>query len=98
MNEELCHRNMAFTLYQADEMPQMKIGETKVEKLGGGVYRVWRGLANPKLAPTILAKAAENNVVRPTCSRWTEKGSRCCRPQLGAEQATRAGPGRGSER
>ena len=26
MNEELCHRNMAFSLYQADEMPQMKSG------------------------------------------------------------------------
>ena len=37
MNEELCHRNMAFSLYQADEMPQMKSGETKVEALGGGV-------------------------------------------------------------
>ena len=27
MNEELCHRNMAFSLYQADEMPQMKLGD-----------------------------------------------------------------------
>ena len=35
MNEELCHRNMAFTLYQADEMPQMSMGEPTVEKLGG---------------------------------------------------------------
>ena len=65
MNEELCHRNMAFSLYQADEMPQMKSGETKVESLGSGVYRVRVDFVNAKLTPTILAKAADNNVVRP---------------------------------
>ena len=65
MNEELCHRNMAFSLYQADEMPQMKAGESTVEALGGNVYRVRLELKNPKVTPTIMAKAAENNVVRP---------------------------------
>jgi len=65
MNEELCHRNMAFSLFQADEMPQMKAGEAKTEAVGGGVYRVRVDFANPKLTPTILAKAAANNVVRP---------------------------------
>lgn len=65
MNEELCHRNMAFTLYQADEMPMMKMGDYKVEKLGKDVYRVWVEFSNPKVAPTITAKAAQNNVVRP---------------------------------
>ena len=65
MNEELCHRNMAFTLYQADEMPMMKMGEHKVEKIGDGVYKIWVEFSNPKVAPTITAKAAQNNVVRP---------------------------------
>ncbi len=65
MNEELCHRNMAFTLYQADEMPMTKMGEHKVEKIGNGVYKVWVEFSNPKVAPTITAKAAQNNVVRP---------------------------------
>jgi len=65
MNEELCHRNMSFTLYQADEMPMMKMGEYKVEKLGNDVYKVWVEFSNPKVAPTITDKAAENNVVRP---------------------------------
>ena len=65
MNEELCHRNMAFSLYQADEMPQMTSGEAKVEAIGGGVSRVRVDFTNAKLTPTILAKAAENNVVRP---------------------------------
>jgi len=65
MNEELCHRNMAFSLYQADEMPLIRMGETSVEKIGGDVYRVFVDIANPKVVPTILAKAAQTNVVRP---------------------------------
>ncbi len=65
MNEELCHRNMAFTLYQADEMPLMQIGATKVEKVADGVFKVWVDLVNDKAVPTILAKAAANNVVPP---------------------------------
>ena len=65
MTEELCHRNMAWTLYQADEMPMMKMGDTKVENLGDGVYKVWVDLNNPKVVPTILAKAAQNNIVPP---------------------------------
>jgi hypothetical protein len=74
MNEELCHRNMAFTLYQADEMPQMKGGETKAEAIGGGVSRVRVDFTNPKLVPTILAKAAANNVVRPDLLTVEGKG------------------------
>jgi hypothetical protein len=65
MSEELCHRNMAFSLYQADEMPMIRMGETAAEKVGGDVYRVFVDITNPKVAPTIMAKAAQNNVVRP---------------------------------
>ncbi len=65
MNEELCHRNMAFTLFQADQLPQIKLGETTVESLGDQVFKVRVEINNDKLAPTILAAAAQNNVVRP---------------------------------
>jgi len=65
MNEELCHRNMAFTLYQADEMPLIEIGETSVENQAGDVYRIWVDITNSKVAPTIIERAAQNNVVRP---------------------------------
>jgi hypothetical protein len=65
MNEELCHRNMAFSLYQADEMPLIRMGETSVEKFGGDVYRVFVDITNAKVTPTIMARAAQNNVVRP---------------------------------
>jgi hypothetical protein len=65
MNEELCHRNMAFTLYQAGEMPKISLGDTKVELIGENVYRVRVDIKNEHLIPTILAKAAQNNVVTP---------------------------------
>jgi hypothetical protein len=65
MNEELCHRNMAFTLYQADQMPQIKLGEASVSPLGENVYRLRIEVTNAKLVPTITARAAANNVVTP---------------------------------
>jgi len=65
MNEELCHRNMAFSLYQADEMPKIEIGDTRVKKIGDGVYSVMIDFTNKKVIPTITGRAAQNNVVRP---------------------------------
>ena len=65
MTEELCHRHMSFALFQADELPKMEMGGHKVKKIGPDVYRVWIDLSNPKIAPTIATKAAQNNVVRP---------------------------------
>ncbi|MFO7893518.1 MAG: M14 family metallopeptidase [Longimicrobiales bacterium] len=65
MNEELAHRNMAFTLFQADEMPLMVMGEPEIEALGDDVYRVTVDLTNDRIAPTITERAARNRVVRP---------------------------------
>jgi len=62
---EQFHRNMAFTLYHADQMPLMSIGETTVENVGGNVYRVWIDIRNERLIPTITERARQNNVVRP---------------------------------
>jgi hypothetical protein len=65
MNEELSHRNMAFTLYQADQMPKMQIHKPVVEKVADNVYRVRIDIENDRVAPTITERAAENNVVDP---------------------------------
>jgi hypothetical protein len=65
MQEELAHRNMAFTLFQAEELPLVRFGETRVEQVGGDVWRVWVDIANDRIAPTITARAAQNNVVPP---------------------------------
>lgn len=65
MSMELFHRNMAFTLYHADQMPLMSMGEASVEHMSGDVYRVRVDITNERLIPTITARARENHVVRP---------------------------------
>jgi len=62
MNEELCDRTMAFSLYQADEMPLMKGGGTKVEAIAGGVYRVREDVTNPRVTPTRSTRTIEHLV------------------------------------
>jgi len=74
MNEELCHRNMAFSLYQAGELPLVRLGEPSVEALGDDLWRVQVPIANDRLVPTILAKAQRNNVVRPDLLRLEGAG------------------------
>ncbi len=65
MSMELFHRNMAFTLWHADQMPMMSAGETSVERVDGDVYRVRVAFTNERLIPTITVRARENAVVRP---------------------------------
>jgi len=65
LSMELFHRNMAFTLYHADMMPMMSMGETTIERLEGDLFRVRVDITNERLIPTITVKARENRVVRP---------------------------------
>jgi hypothetical protein len=65
MSMELFHRNMAFTLFHADQMPLMKMDTTTVQKVDGDVYRVRVDVTNKRIIPTIMEKAALNKVVRP---------------------------------
>jgi len=65
MSMELFHRNMAFTLYHADQMPMMTMGEPTVERMGGNTWRVRVDITNERLIPTITERARRNNVVRP---------------------------------
>ena len=65
MSMELFHRNMAFTLYHADMMPLMSMGETSVERVDGDLFRVRVDITNERLIPTITERARENAVVRP---------------------------------
>jgi hypothetical protein len=65
MSMELFHRNMAFTLYHADSMPLMSMGEATVERIEDDVWRVRVDITNERLIPTITVRARENKVVRP---------------------------------
>ena len=65
MSMEVFHRNMAFTLYHADQLPIMSMGETRVERLDNGLYRIWVDITNERLVPTITARAMSTRAVRP---------------------------------
>jgi len=65
MSMELFHRNMAFTLYQADEMPLMSMGDAEVERVSGNTFKVRVPIRNERLMPTILVRARQYNTVRP---------------------------------
>ncbi len=63
--EELCHRNMAFCLLHADEMPLPIIKNVSAEKIASGLYRLKVNLYNERLMPTMSAAAVTNMVQRP---------------------------------
>jgi murein tripeptide amidase MpaA len=50
--EEECHRNMAFTLYHADQMPQVAIQSVEVVPKAGRLVEVTAAIINQKLIPT----------------------------------------------
>lgn len=63
--EEECHRNMAFTLYHADQMPQLNVSEVKVEKLDDTLFKVWVTVENQRLIPTRLQQDIQNHISPP---------------------------------
>ena len=62
MLEELCHRNAAFTLYHAEQMPRLGFGEVEVKDLGGGLRSVTVQITNDGAVPTISARAAAKQI------------------------------------
>src|SRR6185436_13703787 len=63
--EEECHRNMAFTLYHADQMPRLRISEIKVEQLAGGLSKIWVTIENQRLIPTRTGQDVSNHISPP---------------------------------
>ncbi|MCH8045338.1 MAG: peptidase M14 [Planctomycetes bacterium] len=63
--EEECHRNMAFTLYHADQMPQVAVSDVQVKQLGGGLHEVTATVVNHKLTPTHSAHDVMHKITRP---------------------------------
>ena len=59
------HRNMAFTLYQAWQMPHVVVDSIATRSLGGGVTEVTAIVANRRLVPTHTQQDLENAITRP---------------------------------
>ncbi len=63
--EEECHRNMAFTLYHADQMPRVQVESVEVRDLPGGLREVTAVIANPRLTPTRTAHDVAHRITPP---------------------------------
>ena len=63
--EEECHRNMAFTLYHAAQMPRVAITEVTTERLGEGLHRVWVKIENSRFIPTRTQQDVRNHISPP---------------------------------
>jgi hypothetical protein len=62
--EEECHRNMAFCLYHADQMPRVKVAAVQVQRLGT-VMQITATIANERLIPTRLAIDVQRKITPP---------------------------------
>jgi hypothetical protein len=50
--EEECHRNMAFTLYHADQMPLVRVQSAEVKPLSNDLFQITAIIENTRLCPT----------------------------------------------
>ncbi|MCC6660758.1 MAG: peptidase M14 [Phycisphaerales bacterium] len=65
MLEEECHRNFAFTMYHASQMPMLSFGRTEVAAEGPGLWRVTTEVRNENLIPSRAGVARMKNMGTP---------------------------------
>ncbi|MCM8525929.1 MAG: M14 family metallopeptidase [Lentisphaeraceae bacterium] len=65
MIQEECHRNMAFTIYHASQMPLVKITGTQIKELKEGLFELTVTLKNNKLCPTHTIHDIKNKINPP---------------------------------
>lgn len=63
--EEECHRNMAFTLYHASQMPRLRIAKVDATKVGPSLHKVRVTIENERLIPTRSAQDVQNHISPP---------------------------------
>jgi hypothetical protein len=65
MLEDMCHRNMAFTLFHAYHLPQVEFDDIIVTSLGNGLSQVDVTLVNNRMIPTRSDHEIKNKFTRP---------------------------------
>lgn len=92
------HRNMAFTLYQAWEMPKVEVDSVWSRPLGNGLVEVQALVANRRLVPTHTQQDVENKISPPDYVTLTGAtvvaGYRVTDERTGASIEQRRNPGR----
>ena len=59
------HRNMAFSLYHANQTPELVVDSVMEKKLGNGLYEITVVVANKKIIPTHSDHDIKNKIERP---------------------------------
>lgn len=72
--EELCHRNAAFVVYHADQMPRLVWDEVKVEPVGPGTSAVTASVRNTRTLPSIAEQAVRHKIGLPDTLSLSGKG------------------------
>ena len=65
MLEELCHRNMAFTLFHAYNTAKVSVDSVFTKDLAGGLTEVTAIVKNKRMIPTHTQQDVENKITRP---------------------------------
>jgi len=65
MLEEECHRNFAFTMYHAEQMPLLSLGRVRTEPIAAGIWSVSVEIRNEKAIPTRLDLAQQKGIGSP---------------------------------
>jgi hypothetical protein len=73
MVEEESHRNFAFTMFHAAQMPKIRLQHLDVDHLGGDLWQVNIEVANDNLIPTRTDRAANRGIGRPDLLLFTPK-------------------------
>ncbi len=63
--EELCHRNAAFVIYHADQMPRVVWDDIVVAPLGPETFSVTASVRNTRSLPSVSAQAARRKLGLP---------------------------------
>lgn len=72
--EELCHRNAAFVIHHADQMPRVVWHEVQRERLSADTFAVTAAVRNTRLIPSRSAQAARRKLGLPDELRLEGQG------------------------
>lgn len=65
MIEDMCHRNMAFTLFHAHHLPLIKIESLTAKNLSGGLKQIDAVIYNERVLPTRSTHEIKNKITPP---------------------------------
>lgn len=63
--EEECHRNFAFTMFHADQMPKVRFDRLEIDRIGDRLWSLTLEIENDKAIPTRTAVARQKRIGSP---------------------------------